>query len=192
MMTKNNSLHRCHWVSDDSLYINYHDQEWGVPLYDSQKLFAMLNLEGQQAGLSWITVLKKREEYLRCFFNFDPKKIIRLTDEAIEKHLQNPGLIRNRLKLYGIVKNAHAYLNFIKEGNDFSGFLWSFVDNKPMHITGNKRAEKLAVERSMQMSKALKQLEFTFVGGTICYAFMQAVGMINQHDAQCHFSRGKK
>lgn len=186
MQAKNKSLKRCFWVNDDPLYIDYHDQEWGVPLHDSQLLFAMLNLEGQQAGLSWITVLKKRQEYYRCFFDFDAKKIIQLSNAAIEKLLKNPGLIRNRLKLYGIVKNAQAYLNFVENGHDFSKFLWGFVENEPMRVTKNKHLEKLAIERSLQMSKALKKLGFTFVGGTICYAFMQAVGMIQQHDIDCY------
>ncbi len=181
------NLHRCHWVTEDSLYIQYHDKEWGVPLYDNQKLFAMLNLEGQQAGLSWITVLRKREHYHRCFFNFDPKKIIQLKESAIEKLLQDSGLIRNRLKLNAIIKNAHAYMNLQKSGEDFSKFLWSFVDHKPMLMAKNKKIQMLATERSIEMSKALKKLGFTFVGPTICYAFMQAVGMINQHDDHCYY-----
>lgn len=180
---------RCHWVTDDPLYIDYHDKEWGVPLYDNQKLFAMLNLEGQQAGLSWITVLKKREHYHGCFFNFNPKKIIQMKEQDIQQLLQDPGLIRNRLKLHAIVKNAHAYLNLQKSGEDFSSFLWSFVDNKPLFVTKSKKLQALATEKSVAMSKALKKLGFTFVGPTICYAFMQAVGMINQHDDHCHFKK---
>ena len=123
---------RCSWVSNDPLYIDYHDNEWGIAQYDSLKLFEKLCLEGQQAGLSWITVLKKREEYRRCFFDFQPEKIIQLTAENIEALLQNKGLIRNRLKLNGIVKNAHAYLNMQNNGEDFSTFIWSFVEGKPI------------------------------------------------------------
>lgn len=177
---------RCHWVTEDPLYIEYHDQEWGVPLYDNQKLFAMLNLEGQQAGLSWITVLKKRKHYHRCFFNFNPKKIIQLTEDDIKKLLQDSGLIRNRLKLHGIVTNAHAYLNLQTSKVNFSEFLWNFVDNKPMLLTKNKKLQMLATDRSIEMSKALKKSGFTFVGPTICYAFMQAVGMLNEHNDNCY------
>lgn len=191
-MSQNYSLHRCYWVNDDPLYIQYHDNEWGVPLYDNQQLFAMLNLEGQQAGLSWITVLKKRKDYHRCFFDFDSEKVSQMTDQTIEKLLQNPKLIRNKLKLYGIVKNARAYLSLTKSGQDFSTFLWDFVEHTSMQVTGNKQREKLAIERSMQMSRAFKKLGFTFVGGTICYAFMQAVGMIQQHDMHCCMNRSEK
>jgi DNA-3-methyladenine glycosylase I len=182
------NIQRCNWVTEDSIYIDYHDKEWGVPLHDNQTLFAMLNLEGQQAGLSWITVLKKRKHYYKCFFNFNPKKIIQLQDEDIEKLLLDAGLIRNRLKLYAIVRNARAYLNFQKSGEDFSSFLWSFVDKEPIVVSSNKKLQALATEKSIIMSKALKKLGFTFVGPTICYAFMQAAGMINEHDDDCHFN----
>lgn len=180
---------RCHWVTDNPLYIDYHDKEWGVPLYDNQKLFAMLNLEGQQAGLSWITVLKKKAYYHKCFFNFNPKKIIQMKEQDIRHLLQDPGVIRNRLKLNAIVKNANAYLNLQKSGEDFSKFLWGFVDNQPMLITHSKKLQAMANEKSVAMSKALKKLGFTFVGPTICYAFMQAVGMLNEHDEDCYFKQ---
>ncbi len=183
---------RCHWVTEDPLYITYHDTEWGVPVYDDQKLFAMLNLEGQQAGLSWITVLKKRDHYHTCFFNFNAKKIISIKDSDIEKFMQDPGLIRHRLKLNGIVKNAYAYLNFKKTSKSFSDFLWSFVENRPMFITENKELQAIALEKSIAMSKALKKLGFTFVGATICYAFMQATGMLSQHDIHCHFNKSEQ
>lgn len=178
--------HRCHWVTEDPFYIEYHDKEWSFPLYDNQKLFAMLNLEGQQAGLSWITILKKRKHYHQMFFNFNPKKIIQLKEEDIEKLLQDSGLIRNRLKLNAIVKNAHAYLNLQKSKIDFSEFLWSLVDHQPMILSKNKKLQSLAIERSIVMSKALKKCGFMFIGPTICYAFMQAVGMINEHEDNCY------
>ncbi|MCD8524413.1 MAG: DNA-3-methyladenine glycosylase I [Gammaproteobacteria bacterium] len=180
---------RCHWVTEDPLYIDYHDNEWGVPLYDNQQLFAMLNLEGQQAGLRWITVLKKRMNYHTYFFHFNPKKIVQIKEQEIQKLLQDPGLIRNRLKLNAIIKNAYAYLNLQKSKIDFSEFLWGFVENQPMVLIKNKKLQTLARERSIAMSKALKQYGFTFVGPTICYAFMQAVGMINEHDPDCDFSK---
>lgn len=176
---------RCHWVTKDELYMDYHDKEWGVPLYDKQQLFAMLNLEGQQAGLSWITVLKKRAHYYRCFFNFDPKKIVQLREQDIEHLLQEAGLIRHRLKLHAIVRNAQAYLHFQQTGEDFSAFLWGFVDHQPIVVT--KKLQAVVTERSIAMSTALKKRGFTFVGPTICYAFMQAVGMLNQHDDNCDF-----
>jgi len=182
---------RCQWVTSDPLYIEYHDHEWGVPVYDDLKLFAMLNLEGQQAGLSWITVLKKRKHYHKCFFNFNPKKIITLTDDDIEKLLKDPGLIRNRLKINAIIKNAHAYLEYKKAGGDFSKFLWSFVDHKPIIIAGKKKLQEHALECSEEMSRTLKKMGFKFVGGTICYAFMQAVGMIHEHDPACYKYQAK-
>jgi DNA-3-methyladenine glycosylase I len=176
---------RCQWVSSDPLYLAYHDQEWGVPVYDNLKLFAMLNLEGQQAGLSWITVLQKRERYHHCFFDFDPERISQLTHKAIERLLQDEGLIRNRLKLNSIVSNAQAYLCYQKSGGNFSELLWSFVEHKPMLVTHNADLKALAVKRSMAMAQQLKKIGFKFVGATICYAFMQAVGMIHEHDIEC-------
>lgn len=177
---------RCNWVSNDPLYIDYHDNEWGIAQYDSLKLFEKLCLEGQQAGLSWITVLKKREEYRRCFFDFQPEKIIQLTAENIEALLQNKGLIRNRLKLNGIVKNAHAYLNMQNNGEDFSTFIWSFVEGKPIINHFNDMSEvPITTDISHSMSKALKKRGFTFVGSTICYAFMQSMGLVNDHFQYC-------
>ena len=177
---------RCSWVSNDPLYIDYHDNEWGYPQYDSLKLFEKICLEGQQAGLSWITVLKKRDEYRRCFFNFEPEKIIQLTATDIELLLENTGLIRNRLKLNSIVKNAHAYLAMKNNNEDFSQFIWSFVDGKPI-INHYKDISEVPVstEISDKMSKALKKRGFTFVGTTICYAFMQSMGLVNDHFEDC-------
>lgn len=177
---------RCSWVTKDPLYINYHDNEWGYPQYDSLKLFEKICLEGQQAGLSWITVLKKREEYRRCFFNFDPEKIIQLNAIDIESLLKNKGLIRNRLKLNSIVKNAHAYLAMQNNNEDFSQFIWSFVDGKPIVNHYKDKSEvPVSTEISDKMSKALKKKGFSFVGSTICYAFMQSMGLVNDHFEDC-------
>ncbi|OCL21773.1 DNA-3-methyladenine glycosidase [Gilliamella sp. wkB72] len=177
---------RCSWVTKDPLYINYHDNEWGYPQYDSLKLFEKICLEGQQAGLSWITVLKKREEYRRCFFNFDPEKIIQLNAIDIESLLKNKGLIRNRLKLNSIVKNAHAYLVMQNNNEDFSQFIWSFVDGKPIVNHYKDKSEvPVSTEISDKMSKALKKKGFSFVGSTICYAFMQSMGLVNDHFEDC-------
>ncbi len=177
---------RCSWVTKDPLYINYHDNEWGYPQYDSLKLFEKICLEGQQAGLSWITVLKKREEYRRCFFNFDPEKIIQLNAIDIESLIKNKGLIRNRLKLNSIVKNAHAYLAMQNNNEDFSQFIWSFVDGKPIVNHYKDKSEvPVSTEISDKMSKALKKKGFSFVGSTICYAFMQSMGLVNDHFEDC-------
>lgn len=178
-------MQRCEWVGKDQIYKDYHDQEWGVPVYDDQLLFQHLLLDGVQAGLSWITVLKKRENYRQAFDNFDPYKMASLTDEQLDKHLLNPGIIRNRLKVYGFRKNALAYIK-LSEGTPFSKFLWDFVDGKPIinHWSSIKEVPTNSAE-SDAMSKALKKAGFTFVGTTICYAFMQAVGMINDHTVDC-------
>lgn len=179
-------LLRCSWVSNDPLYIAYHDNEWGIPQFNSLKLFEKICLEGQQAGLSWITILKKRDEYRRCFFNFEPEKIIKLTAEDIELLLQNKGLIRNRLKLNSIIKNAHAYLAMQNNGENFSEFIWSFVDGKPIINHYKEMSEvPITTEISDKMSKALKKRGFTFVGSTICYAFMQSMGLVNDHFEDC-------
>ena len=177
---------RCSWVTNDPLYIDYHDKEWGNPQYDSLKLFEKICLEGQQAGLSWITVLKKRDEYRRCFFNFEPQKIIQLTAADIESLLENEGLIRNRLKLNSIVKNAHAYLAMQSNNEDFSQFIWSFVNGKPIINHFNDISEvPVSTEISDRMSKALKKRGFSFVGTTICYAFMQSMGLVDDHFENC-------
>lgn len=183
---KNNQQKRCSWVSNDPLYIDYHDKEWGYPQYDSLKLFEKICLEGQQAGLSWITVLKKRDEYRRCFFNFEPQKIIQLTTTDIESLLENKGLIRNRLKLNSIVKNAHAFLAMQNNNEDFSQFIWSFVNGKPIINHFNDISEvPVSTEISDRMSKALKKRGFSFVGSTICYAFMQSMGLVDDHFDTC-------
>jgi DNA-3-methyladenine glycosylase I len=178
---------RCSWCGTDPLYMEYHDKEWGVPLYDNQKLFEFLILEGAQAGLSWITVLRKRENYRKAFDNFDPVKIARYTEAKKAKLLLNEGIIRNRLKIESAVKNAQAYLAMKKNDEDFSEFLWSFVNGKPKQnkLKSMSHAQASTIE-SDAMSKALKKKGFNFVGSTICYAFMQATGMVNDHLTTCH------
>jgi DNA-3-methyladenine glycosylase I len=181
---------RCSWVTNDPLYIDYHDKEWGKPQYDSLKLFEKICLEGQQAGLSWITVLKKRDEYRRCFYNFEPEKIIQLTTTDIELLLKNKGLIRNRLKLNSIVNNAKAYLAMQNNNEDFSQFIWSFVGDKPIINHYKDKSEvPVSTEISDKMSKALKKKGFSFVGSTICYAFMQSMGLVDDHFEDCFKKR---
>ncbi len=181
------SIIRCPWCESFDLYRHYHDTEWGVPLRDSRKLFELLILEGAQAGLSWSTVLKKRESYREAFDNFDPKKIVKYDDKKISELLANPGIIRNRLKVAATIGNAKAYLTLEKSGQPFNEFVWSFVKNKPIQ---NKRQylNELPARspESDAMSKALLKAGFKFVGTTICYAFMQASGMINDHLVSCH------
>jgi DNA-3-methyladenine glycosylase I len=178
---------RCPWCGTDSLYQAYHDEEWGVPLYDEQTLFEFLILEGAQAGLSWITVLRKRENYRVAFDHFNPEKIARYSEAKKAKLMQNEGIIRNRLKIESAVKNAQALLAMKKEGEDFVAFIWSFVGGKPQQ----NRIEHMgqiptSTPVSDAMSKALKKKGFNFVGSTICYAFMQATGMVNDHLLSCH------
>jgi DNA-3-methyladenine glycosylase I len=179
-------LQRCIWAGSDPLSIDYHDREWGVPSYDDRHLFEMLVLEGAQAGLSWITILKKRENYRRLFDEFNPEIIARYGKRKIDTLLQDPGIIRNRLKIEAVITNARACLALLDKGDAFSDYLWQFVDGKP--ITNHWKAMKdvpSTTQLSGTMSKALKQRGFKFVGGTICYAFMQAVGMVNDHTTRC-------
>ena len=187
------SQERCGWVSDDPLYITYHDEEWGVPLFDDQKLFELLLLEGAQAGLSWITVLKRRAGYREAYQGFDPQKMARWTDAKIEALLQDKRIIRNRLKVEAARKNARAYLTIMEEGS-FSDFLWTFVDGQPIQNAWTSLKDVPAsTPRSFAMSKALKKKGFSFVGSTICYAFMQAAGMVNDHVTHCFcYSRVQK
>lgn len=177
---------RCDWVTKDPIYIAYHDEEWGKPNHDSRHLFEMVCLEGQQAGLSWITILKKREGYKKAFFNFDPKKISLLTDKDVEALLQNPDIVRNKLKVNCIIKNAKAYLALQEKGIDFSEFIWSFAPEKACSIRyENYKDFPTQTTESEQLSKALKKAGFGFVGPTTCYAFMQAVGMVDDHSTNC-------
>lgn len=177
---------RCPWVGEQPIYIDYHDKEWGKPEFDSQKLFEKICLEGQQAGLSWITVLKKRESYRVSFHQFDPKKIVKMTALDIDDCMKNAGLIRYRAKLEGIVKNAKAYLEMEKCGENFSDFIWSFVNHKPIiNNVPDISVVPARTETSKVMSKALKKRGFVFVGETTCYAFMQSVGLVNDHTNNC-------
>ncbi|MGL4678817.1 MAG: DNA-3-methyladenine glycosylase I [Plesiomonas shigelloides] len=179
-------MQRCNWVSDDPLYLAYHDQEWGRPLYDGDRLFELLCLEGQQAGLSWITVLKKRAHYRHCFFGFAAGRMAALSEAQLAGLMQDSGLIRNRRKLAALVQNARAYLALQAQGEDFSTLLWSFVGGQPQ-INHFASAEQVpaSTPASVAMSKALKKRGFTFVGPTICYAFMQAAGLVNDHLTCC-------
>lgn len=183
---------RCGWIGDEPLYREYHDSEWGTPCYDDRALFELLILEGAQAGLSWITILKKRENYRRLFDHFDAAKIARYTPKKIEKLLQDPGIVRNRLKVEATVINARAFLELQKEPGGFSGFIWRFVGDKP--IRNKRRTLKdvpASTPESDALAKALKKRGFKFVGTTICYAFMQAAGLVDDHTTDC-FRYAKK
>lgn len=177
---------RCLWCGTDPLYQQYHDEEWGVPVRDDQRMFEFIILEGAQAGLSWITILRKRENYRAAFDNFDPEKIARYTPARIEKLLLNPGIVRNRLKVEAAVRNARAYLNIQEKQGSFSDYLWQFVDGEPVQNSwASMKQVPASTAQSDQMSKALKKEGFKFVGSTICYAHMQATGMVNDHTVDC-------
>ncbi len=180
------ALNRCPWCEGFDLYRQYHDTEWGVPLRNDRALFELLILEGAQAGLSWSTVLKKRESYRLAFDQFDPKKIAKYGDKKVAELLANPGIVRNRLKVASTITNAKAYLSLQKNGQSFSQFLWAFVQDQPIQNNRRSLSELPAkTPESDAMSKALKKAGFTFVGSTICYAFMQASGMVNDHLTTC-------
>jgi len=177
---------RCAWVGDDPLYIAYHDEEWGVPVYDDRPLFAKLILDGAQAGLSWITILRKRDNYYQAFDNFDPVKIAAYDEARFDELMNNPGIVRNRLKIRAAIQNAQAYLALQAEGGRFGEFLWQFVGGQPIQNAWQHTSELPAkTPVSEAMSKALKKRGFSFVCPTICYAFMQAVGMVNDHTTDC-------
>ena len=177
---------RCGWARDE-LSIAYHDAEWGVPLHDDQKLFELLILEGAQAGLSWITILKKREAYRAAYDAFDPAKVARYSDAKIAKLLANDGIVRNRLKIAAAVANARAFLAVQKEFGSFDAYVWRFVGGKPIKNHWKALDELPArTEQSDAMSKDLARRGFKFVGSTICYAFMQATGMVNDHQTSCY------
>lgn len=189
-MSDTTDLIRCPWAGTDPLYRDYHDREWGVPLYDNQTLFEFLILEGAQAGLAWITVLRKRPAYRQAFDQFDPYKIAGYSAARKTKLLQNPGLIRNRLKIDSAVRNAQAYVAMAQSGEDFSEFLWGFVNGRAKINHWRSLAEVPAsTAESEAMSRALKKRGFNFVGPTICYAFMQATGMVNDHLVDCYRHR---
>lgn len=182
------SPQRCGWCSNDPLYIAYHDEEWGKAEHDEARLFEMLCLEGQQAGLSWITVLKKRENYRSHFFQFPIAEIAALTDDQLENKLSDAGLIRHLGKLKAIRDNAIAWLKLKDEVDDVASWLWSFVDQQILeNDVVNYREAPAQTEISQTLSKTLKKRGFKFVGPTTCYAFMQAVGMVNDHENDCYF-----
>jgi DNA-3-methyladenine glycosylase I len=178
------ALARCPWASNE-LSILYHDEEWGVPVHDDRKLFEFLILEGAQAGLSWDTVLKKRENYRAAFDGFDPEKIAHYGRGKLASLLKTEGIIRNRLKIASAVKNARAFLKIQSEFGSFDRFVWRFVDEEPGQIRKSLKQVPASTPVSDALSKELKRLGFTFVGSTICYAFMQAVGMVNDHLVTC-------
>ncbi len=176
---------RCHWPKND-LAIAYHDKEWGVPVHDDRILFEFLTLEGAQAGLSWDTVLKKRDRYRRLFANFDPKKISRFDRRKVAALMKDPGIIRNRLKIESTISNAKAFLQVQEEFGSFDKYIWHFVNNQPLQNSWKThQGLPTSTKESDTMSKDLKKRGFRFVGSTICYAFMQAVGMVNDHAVTC-------
>ena len=184
-------VQRCGWVTDDPLYIAYHDQEWGRPLYDDRKLFELLSLEGAQAGLSWITILKRRENYRKAFDDFQPEVIRSYRPDKVEKLLNDSGIIRNRKKILSVIQNAQCYAEVQKEFGSFSSYIWSFVDGKPIINSWETQEDVPAkTEISERMSKDMKKRGFSFVGPTICYSFMQAAGLVNDHIRDC-FLHGK-
>ncbi|UJF35856.1 DNA-3-methyladenine glycosylase I [Paenibacillus hexagrammi] len=179
-------MERCGWVNEDPLYVDYHDHEWGVPVHDDRKLFEMLNLEGAQAGLSWYTILKKRENYLAAFDQFDAERIAEYDEHKLEQLLQDPGIVRNRLKIAAVVTNAKAFLKVQQEFGSFDKYIWNFVGGATIHNHWESLSMVPAsTPQSDAMSKDLKKRGFKFVGSTICYAFMQATGMVNDHIKSC-------
>lgn len=178
---------RCHWCTSDPLYVRYHDEEWGVPLRDSRALFELLCLEGAQAGLSWWTILSKREGYRRAFAGFDPERIARFGARDVQRLVKDAGIVRHRQKIEATIGNARAYLALASRGEDFSTWLWSFA---PVRARSARSAPQTSTDESAAMSKALKKAGFRFVGPTTCYAFMQASGMVDDHESGC-FRRGR-
>jgi len=186
MPAKSTDRKRCGWVGKDPLYEEYHDREWGVPLHDDRRLFEMIILEGAQAGLSWITVLKKRENYRLAFNQFAVEKIARYDGRKKRSLMNNAGIIRNRLKIDATIGNARSFLKVVEEHGSFSDYLWEFVDGRPIVNRWRTLSDiPVSTEKSDALSKALKKRGFKFVGTTICYSFMQAVGMINDHTRDC-------
>ncbi len=181
-------MERCAWVNlNEPIYVKYHDEEWGVPITDDQQLFEMICLEGAQAGLSWLTILKRRDGYRAAFDQFDVKKIVEYDDAKLSALKEDERIIRNRLKILSVKTNAESYLKIQQQYGSFSNYIWSFVDGKPIinHWETTKDIP-ITTELSDRMSKQLKKDGFKFVGSTICYSFMQAVGMINDHTLNCH------
>jgi len=183
-------LTRCSWCGTDPLYVRYHDEEWGVASHDDRHLFEMLILEGAQAGLSWITILRKRDAYRRAFAGFDAARVARFTPARVERLLADPGIVRNRLKIEGAVKNARAFLQVQREAGSFDRYIWQFVGGRPkVNRPRGMRDVPPKTPESDAMSRDLKKRGFTFVGSTICYAFMQATGMVDDHVQDCFKSR---
>lgn len=178
---------RCAWPGSDPFYVAYHDEEWGVPEWDDRALYEKLMLDGFQAGLSWITILRKRENFRRAFDGFEPAKIARYSEAKVAKLLKDEGIIRHRGKIEGAIKSARAYLDIMAEPGGFSGFIWKFVDGKPVQNAWREMKQVPAeTPMSQALSKELKKRGFTFCGPTIVYAFAQAVGMVNDHVVDCH------
>jgi DNA-3-methyladenine glycosylase I len=179
-------IKRCGWSSDKDLYIQYHDTEWGVPVYDDRLLFEMLCLEGAQAGLSWWTILQKREHYKKVFDHFEAEKIIHYTEEKLASLMEDKGIVRNKRKIQSVVTNADAFLQIQKEYGSFSSYIWNFVGGDPIiNHWETLQDVPASTEISDKMSKQLKKDGFKFIGTTICYSFMQAVGMVNDHILEC-------
>lgn len=185
-MADQSVLNRCAWTGSDPLYIQYHDQEWGVPLHDDQALFEFLVLEGAQAGLSWLTILRKRENYRRAFSHFDPKKVARYDSRKVERLLNDPGIVRNRLKIKAAVQNARAFIKVQDEFGSFDKYIWEFVDGKPIQNRWKSLSEIPAkTVLSEAISKDLIRRGFRFVGPTIVYAHLQATGVVQDHLVSC-------
>lgn len=180
-------IKRCEWAESHELFLPYHDEEWGVPVHDDRLLFEMLNLEGAQAGLSWLTILKKRANYRKAFDRFNPRAVSRYTPAKKASLLKNEGIVRNRLKVRAAVENAKATLAVQREFGSLDRYLWGFVEGKPLPHSKRERA----IEISVVLSKALKKRGFRFVGPTICFAFMQAVGMVNDHSPHCFRAKAR-
>lgn len=177
---------RCAWINDNPIYIDYHDKEWGVPIYNDRLLFEFLILEGMQAGLNWLTILKKRENFRQCFDNFDAALIAKYDQKKIDALLLNEGIIRNKLKVNAAITNAQAFLRIQQNPGDFSNYIWQFTDGKPIINHWENSGDVPATSTiSDKLSIDLKKRGFKFVGSTICYAFMQAVGMVNDHTVNC-------
>lgn len=177
---------RCPWCGEDPLYIEYHDKEWGVPVRDDNKMFEFLILEGMQAGLSWLTILRKRENFRAALAEFNPEKIARFTTKKINQLMHNSGIVRNRLKILAVINNAQAYLDLLENGQSLCGYLWQFTDGAPIkNAWRTLRQVPSETKISQAMSKDLKKRGFKFVGPTICYAHMQATGMVNDHLVSC-------
>jgi DNA-3-methyladenine glycosylase I len=177
---------RCEWCVGDPLYLEYHDREWGTPLHDDRKLFEFLILDGAQAGLSWLTILRKRDNYRKAFHRFDPQKVARYSAADVRRLLADPGIVRNRLKIESAIRNARGTLAIAEEFGSFDAFIWRYVDGQPKQNAWRSLAEiPASTALSDRMSKDLKKCGFSFVGSTICYAFMQAAGMVNDHVVGC-------